>query len=413
MDMVDRHPTDWRRSLAARRGSRHARSLLVALAAGIVLVTLIAATNSVVGAARNISDDATALSETDEQIRAATVARTLTVLAAVAVNDGTTAPSLDEIEAATDVLRSDSASDSQRFRDAVDDTVTTIETGRVPLPEQIAEVENSFGQLLDRLVLDREALGDGLATSESRLNQISSLAGLALLFIVPTLAIAIYRAISRPDVEQRAMAHAAAVDSRITTNRLSAVAAGIQDVRHALGLRAPVAVTDQRLAEINALVGVGADGSLRRRRAVDLRTAAASAINRVELIDAIPVTGSTGPVVVDEDQAVTLFAALLGTIAGRRSPSIQMTDDGTHAVVTVRSAEPVPDLERVDEPELFGEPLASTAARRIGAARSLALDLGVDLERFEDGAHHGYRIRFQLADLGTEALESTTVVASS
>ena len=42
-----------------------------------------------------------------------------------------------------------------------------------------------------------------------------------------------------------------------------------------------------------------------------------------------------------------------------------------------------------------------------------ASDLGIDIEGFEDGAHHGYRIRFQLADLGTEALEPTTVGTSS
>ncbi|MEM8709108.1 MAG: hypothetical protein AAGE98_21785, partial [Actinomycetota bacterium] len=219
MDMVDRHPTDWRRSLAAARSDRRVRSLLVALGAGVVLITLIAATNSVVGAARTISEDATSLSQTDEQIRAATVARTLTVLAAVAANDGSTAPSVDEIADATAVLGGDSSPAARRFRSAIDDVMTIIETGRVPLPEQVAEVENAFGEFVDQLVLEREGLADDLAASESRLNQISSLAGLALLFVVPTLAIGVYRAISRPDVEQRALAHAAAVGNRTNDHR--------------------------------------------------------------------------------------------------------------------------------------------------------------------------------------------------
>ncbi|MEO0493949.1 MAG: hypothetical protein AAF081_11085 [Actinomycetota bacterium] len=405
MNLVDRHPTDWRRAVAAARSDRRVRSLLVALAAGVILITLIGATNSVVGAARSISNDARALSETDEEIRAATVARTLTVLSAVAVADGTTPPAVDEIDQAVDILAGDSRADTRRFIDAVDEVTTVVETGRAPLPEQVAEVENAFGELIDRLVLDREDLADALTASESRLNQISSLAGLALLFVVPTLAIGVYRAISRPDAEQRALAHAAAIDHRLNEHRRRAVAEGIRDARQVIAMKAPAAVVDQRLAEATALAGVGADGTLRRRRRVDLRTAAASAINRTEMVDALAVTGGASPVVADEDQVVALLASLLGTVAGRRNPSLQLRDDGEHATLTMLTADAIPDLERLDDPQVFGAELDSSDARRVAAARELATDLGASVQAFDDGAHTGFVVRFRRAELASDAID--------
>lgn len=397
MDTVDRHPTDWRRRLDGARRDRRVRSLILALAAGIILVVLIAATNSVTGAARTISDDASALSETDEAIRAATVARTLTVLAALAMNDGTSPPSIDDINEANAILAGDSSPENTRFRSAVDDAVARIETGRVPLPEQIADVENSFGELLDVQMTRRAELADALTGSEDRLNQISSLSGLALLFVVPALAIGVYRAITKPEIEQRALAHTAAETTRTNRHRLGAIAEGLSGVRNALRLNAPAALVDQRVAEVAALAGIGADGELRRRDTFDVRAATATAVNRVEVNEAVPITGDAPEISVDHEQFITMVAGLIGCVAGRQSPIIRIDEVDAHAVVRITTPDVIADLALADAPEVFAGEVHTLDEQRIAAARSLATDLGATITAIDDGRFTGFELRLPVS----------------
>ncbi|GEM_PF-2484783 len=383
------------------------RSLVIALMAAIILVLMVAATNSVVSSARAISRDANALSRTDEAIRAATVARTMTILAAVAVNDGTTPPSLDEIDAAVEILRLDTRTpvESQAFTTAVTTLTDAISTGTRPAPDQVAGVENSFQDLLDAQVLSRSTLTSILESSENRLNRFSTLAGLALLFVVPTLSIAVYRGLTRPDIESQALALAANRDALRRDNQLRAVAQSVSELRTTITHNVAPAVADQRLAETAALVGVGADGALRRRRATDLRMAAASAVNRVEHFEMIPVHGESALVVADDEQLATMVAALLATIADNRDPMIQISSRDGLAKVTVSTCDVIDRANEISDPRPFNSPVDTAFGRHLASARSFAADLGVVITQLGEDDRGGFEVVFPLAEsLASEAV---------
>lgn len=394
MDTVDRHPADWRRRLSAARGDTRVRSLLVALGAGLVLVLLIGATNSIVGAARSISTDANRLSQTDESIRAGTVARTLSVLAAVAANEGAEASSFSEIDEAVDILDSDPSIEARRFVVAVEELMALIEEGGVPLPEQVAEVENSFGAFIADQMATREGLAADLASSEARLGQVSSLAGLALLFIVPTLSIGVYRALTRPDVQRHSLAHAAAAADQRNTARLRGLARGLAAMRGTAGLDVPPALADQQLAELAALAGLGADGAVRRREEVDLRMAVASALNRIDAGQSVAISGGSATVLGDTGQIVTMIAGLLACTTTHRNARIAIATSDLGAHVEATATDHLPALDRLDDPSPWERPIEGIDDRRVTAALLLARDADVVIRRVEQDGRVGFRIDF-------------------
>ncbi|MEM7139684.1 MAG: hypothetical protein AAF548_01550 [Actinomycetota bacterium] len=405
MEMVDPQPSDWRRVLSRGRRDRRLRSLLVAVASGVILITLIAATNSVVGAARAISSDARSLSETDESIRAATVARTLVVLAAIAVEDGEPSPDMAEVETALDILAANAPLATRDFSLAVSSLADNLATagtddqvGVAPDPALVAQVENQFVTSFDALVAERDALAAALGDSEGRLDDISTLAGLALLFVVPTLSIAVYRAVTRPDLDHAAAAHAADIRTRRDGRRRAAIAESLAALRTTLGLGASPLVVEQQLREMSAMAGVGVDGAIRSREHIDLRTALVSAVNRVELDGSIPIAGDDGRVHADEAQLITMFAALIGSASVARDRRIDIHREGGHLVAVISAIGTWPVEESLGTAATWDAPVDSLASRRLIAARTLASDLDATITPVNLDGRPGVRVALDVID---------------
>ncbi|RMH70693.1 MAG: hypothetical protein D6683_15035, partial [Actinomyces sp.] len=274
--ILDADAAAWARRAGATRGSRRRRSLVVAVAAGAILVVLVAATNTVVGAARRISTDANALSRTDESIRAATVGRTLAVVAAVTTSRDPAAPvPRDEIDEAIAVLADDDDPEAAALVAALTDLVDQL-GGRVE-PAAVAAVENAYRAHLAAAGERRDDLATALENSSRHLDDISRLAGLALLFVVPALAVGVHQGLTRPDKRMATIAHAADVADRRRRHRDAALDRVLRRARAGVADGAPPAVVDQALAEARALLG---DIGPTARSSVDLRQVAADAVAR-------------------------------------------------------------------------------------------------------------------------------------
>jgi len=266
------------------RKDRRIRSVTIAVAASLALVITVASTNSVVSAARSITRDSSSLSETDAAIRSATVARTLTVLSAVAVQEGSSPPSLGEIRVAVDDLasRSGASGPAAAFVEAEDAILAALSQGVAATPQQVASVENTFQSLLGAQLNRRKDLAAALVDSQDRLDRMSLLAGVALLFIVPAVAIFVYRGLTKPDLTQAGLLHQADIDQRLNRNRSTLVSREINRIRGEVD-RASWSELSRQLDELSALAGVGLDGAAHDREPVDLRRAIANAIARTDL----------------------------------------------------------------------------------------------------------------------------------
>ncbi len=398
--MLDPRPGDWARHAGTTRRSRRRRSLVVTVAAAAILVVLVAATNNVVAAARTISADAAALSRTDESIRAATVARTLAVVAAVT---STRAPAAavprDEIADALAVLDDDDDPEAAELVAAIEDLVSRVGTGVDAAT--VARVENAYRAHLAATTTRRNALAAALQDSSHHLDDISRLAGLALLFVVPALAVGVHQGLTRPDRTMTALAHAADVEDRRRRLRDRDIGHLLARARRGLRDGEPPAVIDQYLAEARALSGEVAVGA---RHTVDLGRTAAEAVGRLPESATVTVTGPDVTVWIDDGSLRALIAALLRTFTddARNGPTStppttmrvghRLDGDGPVATLTILGGgEPPVDALEPDGAAPPGRPSGEARASAL-AARRLAAALDVDVDRVSCDGHQGWRL---------------------
>lgn len=402
--LLDADAAAWARRAGATRSSRRRRSLVVAVAAGAILVVLVAATNTVVGAARRISTDANALSRTDESIRAATVGRTLAVVAAVTTSrDPAAHVPREEIDEAIAVLADDDDSEAAALVAALTDLLDQL-GGRVE-PAAVAAVENAYRAHLAAAGERRDELAAALEDSSRHLDDISRLAGLALLFVVPALAVGVHQGLTRPDRRMATIAHAADVAERRRRHRDAALDRVLRRARSGVAGDASPAVVDQALSEARALLG---DVGPTARSSVDLRQVAADAVARRPGDTRAEIDGPRVRVWEDADALRTLVAALLATVGpppgdGARAtvpPRIVVErgpdGDEARATLTVLGGPEAP-ADVGDDPELADlagatadvDPDARAAAL---VARRLAAALGLTIERVADAGREGWRL---------------------
>ncbi len=365
--------------------------MTIAVAASLALVITVASTNSVVSAARSITRDSSSLSETDAAIRSATVARTLTVLSAVAVQEGSTPPSLDEIRVAVDDLaaRSAASGPAAAFVEAEVAILGALGRGVAVTPQQVALVENTFQTLLDTQLSRRDDLAAALADSQDRLDQMSLLAGVALLFIVPAVAISVYRGLTKPDLAQAGLLHQADIDQRLSRNRSTLVSREIKRIRREVD-RASWSELSRQLDELSVLAGVGLDGAAHDRVPVDLRGAIAKAIARTDLT--MTVSGDPVLAIADESDLVTMFSALLSCLDGLDDPVALVRENDGNAEVSLSGVGSIDVSEVLDGPRLWDHEPAGRVDTHLAAARSLADAGGVRIRQVSKGERSGFKI---------------------
>ena len=386
-----RRPLMREAGLTQRR--RRLRSVIIAMAASIALIVTVAATNSVVSAARAITRDSSSLSETDGAIRSATVARTLTVLAAVAVQDGSNSPDITEARTAVDDLaaRSNLAGPGQAFVDATNSTLTSIQQGLKVSPQQVAAIENTFHTLLTAQLSQRSDLATALAASQKQLDQMSKLAGVALLFIVPVVAIFVYRGLTKPDLTQARLIHRADLDQRDERNQRTALAHRVTSAKAALE-HASTAEMRRRLAEISAIIGPGFDGNARDQMPVDVRGAIAKAVLVQDSTRTITVSGDLALAIADESSLVDLLGLLLVCIDGLESPAIVVKETSGNVVVSVSGVGSITQSAVLEGPRIWDHELDDDLDVRLAAARSLAEAGGSRIRQLTKGGRCGFTV---------------------
>jgi len=221
-----------RSRLLAGRG----RALALAVALTLVLVLLASAVFSIAGRSREVASRSVALHSLNESLRAATVVRAQVTFAAyLAENDsafGTDSrtdirvavreaqQNLTELEGTLSQAQPTDTPDPKtqaalaRFSTVAHRTLAAAESNHPAGARRLAreQLVPSFVVLRDRLVIRRDdALGD-VKRAGSLLGRLGGLASFVIAFVLPTLAVLVYRQIMRRSRESIELARSLAVE---------------------------------------------------------------------------------------------------------------------------------------------------------------------------------------------------------
>jgi len=304
--------------------------------------------------------------------------------------------SLDEIRIAVDDLASRNASPgpAAEFVDAEHAILGTLSQGIVVPPQQVASVENTFQALLSAQLGRRSDLASALKASQDRLDQMSLLAGVALLFIVPAVAIFVYRGLTKPDLNQASLIHQADIDQRQNQNRGILVGHELRRIRAEID-RVSGAELSQQLAELSALAGAGLDGAARNRAPVDIRGAIAKAMMRLD--STVTISGDTVLTTADEPDLVTMLGALLACIDGLDDPVAVIKEHNGNAEVSLSGVGTIEASSILDGPSLWDQAPTGRVESRLAAARSLAEASGARIRQVSKSGRSGFKIVMPVA----------------
>ncbi len=209
-----------------RGRGRRTRAVVLTTVIGIALVLAFALVFSVAQGTRRITTAAEALHSADEALRQATTVRAQLGLAVVMANVdrafGTNsteaqATSIEETrlaltQFAEGIDRLDADRDlSDRFQVGVDDfaaashdVLGVLEAGEVEAARDLANsnLDESFRNLQELLVVERSELNAEVASSDQFLSWIGNLARFLVAFLVPTAVIIVYRELARRQQRQ-------------------------------------------------------------------------------------------------------------------------------------------------------------------------------------------------------------------
>lgn len=226
---IDRGGTGARRPWVGRR-----RALTVSAALGLVFVLLASAVFTIAARSRDVANRSVELHSLNETLRAATVVRAQATFAAylaqsdslfgtnsraaiqVAVREAR--ENLTELEAARSTRRSDTildqttASALTRFTRSADRTLQAVTSGRPTQgPRLVREsLVPSFGLFRVRLESQRDRALADVKSAGGALGRLGGLASFVITFILPTIALLVYRQITRRSRESVALATALA-----------------------------------------------------------------------------------------------------------------------------------------------------------------------------------------------------------
>lgn len=228
---VDRGSKQWYRPWAGRG---HALALAVALT--LVLVLLASAVFSIAARSREVASRSVALHSLNESLRSATIVRAQVTFAAyLAENDRTygtdssadirvavreARQNLKELESTFAAVQPAGNADKKTvaalnsFTTTANRTLVAVETSNPQGARRLArsQLVPSFVALRDRLVAARDnALGD-VKSAGSLLGRLGGLASFVIAFILPTVAVLVYRQITRRSRESIGLARSLAVE---------------------------------------------------------------------------------------------------------------------------------------------------------------------------------------------------------
>ena len=211
--------TEIRRARSRRDKARNRRALLLGVVTGGLLLVLTAGIFGIIFESRDVSTESSRLNAYSEIVRATTVGRAQLGFAIV----------LDEVngEVDTGAAALDAANDAEQSLNGLDEATTTldtdlqaldseaqtvltafVETGRILIThvrsgdgvpaQSVADFEVAYDAARDVAVDRRAAALDELHAADGSLNRLGALVSFVVAFVVPSAAVAIYRALSRP-----------------------------------------------------------------------------------------------------------------------------------------------------------------------------------------------------------------------
>ncbi len=248
--------TDSGRGARYRPWAGRGRALALAVMLTAVLVLLASAVFSIAGRSREVASRSVELHSLNESLRAATVVRAQVTFAAyLAENDrafgtnsqgdirvavGEARQNLKELEGAFASAQPAGTPDAKtgaaliRFRTAANRTLAAVQSSRPAGARRLArgQLVPAFVVLRDRLVVSRDnALGD-VRRSGALLGRLGGLASFVIAFVLPTIAVLVYRQIMRRSRESIELARSLAVERGRGKRRQQLVArslAGLQE----------------------------------------------------------------------------------------------------------------------------------------------------------------------------------------
>ncbi|HLA67672.1 MAG TPA: HAMP domain-containing sensor histidine kinase [Acidimicrobiia bacterium] len=219
-----RHPDREAVGAPKRRG----RLAALTLGAGVAIVVVFALVFSIAYGSRGVAAHAAALHNADEALRAATVARSQSGLAAhlsilerdfefdagdgIDLSESETRLALDDLESAlqgmsdaTGNVDAGIQSSAATFSVTVGDVLDRLDAGDVDGAEAIAveSLDRSFRALIGYVVVERDHQAGEVAAANALMGRIGDIARFLVAFLVPTAAIVIYRELSRRQQRQR------------------------------------------------------------------------------------------------------------------------------------------------------------------------------------------------------------------
>lgn len=355
------HPTDWKLR-ANVLGASYRRRAAISIVAAVVLVALLSgAALSLVSSARGVSAEAQDLSNVDELLRTAAIARSQVAVASLGfeleTEAGLSAPgpttllAIDEADVALDRL---AASGQQvetltglvtAFTGPAGELTTALRAGSPPEATARIAAEDAYAALSQAALELRETSNEVLASDGERMAALGRIAGLIISLAVPALGVLAYRLLTVPPSTTVELAHAADTTDRRARRHAAAVRSTVVELERALGSDtgadgdwdgerswANAAGAARRL---RALAEV-ADGAPAALRPVDIELDIIGPIRQAGLhIDRV--TGEAARVMTDPDRMVAATSALL-TLARRRDGAptqIDLDTDGDGATIAI------------------------------------------------------------------------------